>query len=325
MRLLLFAPSYARVAKALDAFASQIDLYVMDAKGRVEHAGRPAALDAVRPEAGWASVETFLAEGGQAYTAALLNSPDLKWVQSELAGLDHKLFSQFLEKGVTLTTSHGQAVGMAEYVFWGVLDHFQGGPARRRAQADRVWKQKPYREISGANWLLVGFGAIGQGVAARARAFGAHVTGIRRSPAPHPDADRIATLKDLPDLLPDADIVVLCCPLTDETRHLADARFFSAMKPGAMFVNVGRGGLVDEPALIAGLEGGVPEHALLDVFETEPLPQDSPFWTHPRVTVTAHTAGVCSGYAARNEALFMENLRRYLAGGPLLHEAAPAA
>jgi phosphoglycerate dehydrogenase-like enzyme len=212
---------------------------------------------------------------------------------------------------------------MAEYVMAGVLDAFQGGAERRRLQAEHRWERQPFREINGSRWLIVGFGAIGKGVADRARAFGAHVTGVRRDQAPDPSAERIAAVSDLPALLPEADVVVLCCPLTAETHHLANAAFFAAMKPGAVFVNVGRGGLVDESALLAALDKGIPEHAVLDVFEAEPLPQDSPFWSNPRVSLTPHSSGMSAGNAPRNDHLFVENLRRYLAKQPLLNEANP--
>ena len=115
-------------------------------------------------------------------------------------------------------------------------------------------------------------------------------------------------------------MVVLSAPLTAETRGIAGAAMFAEMKPGSILVNVGRGGLVNEPALLAALEKGVPEHAVLDVFAAEPLPADSPFWDHPRVSLTAHASAFGSGNAARNDALFVENVRRYVAGEPLISE-----
>ena len=125
-------------------------------------------------------------------------------------------------------------------------------------------------------------------------------------------------------MLPDSDVVVLACPLTAQTRHMANDAFFAALKRGAILVNIGRGGLVDEAALRRGLDAGRPAHAVLDVFETEPLPTDSWLWDHPQVRVSAHCSNDCDGLIARGDALFLENLHRFLAGEALLHEAHPS-
>lgn len=319
MRLLIHETSYRRLEAQITTLAG-VEPLVMDESGTVRLHGEPLAPEDVRPEAGWANNDLFFSSMFRPYLALLMGSPDLKWVQSGAAGVDHPIFQRILERGVAFTTSHGQAVGIAEYVIAGAFDALQQGPARRAAQAAGRWERIRFREVGGTQWLVIGFGAIGQGVAERARALGATVTGIRRSAAPHPAADRMATLADVSDHLAGADVVVLCCPLTEATRRLADAAFFSAMKPGAIFVNVGRGALVDEAALLAALDRGTPEHAVLDVFETEPLPAESRFWSHPRVTLTAHASGDTAGQAPRNDAVFLENLRRFLAGEPLANQ-----
>jgi phosphoglycerate dehydrogenase-like enzyme len=320
MRLLIYGPSYQRLKGEIDATGAEPVLMAEDAS--LSLAGQPVSVEEAKVEAGWANNETFFGPAARDFSIALLKSPTLKWLQSGAAGFDHPIFGQLVERGVALTTSHGQAVGMADYVLWGVLDHFQKGPERRAAQAKGEWARLRYREIDGSRWLVIGFGAIGQGVAERAKAFGAQVIGVRRSQEPH-SAASIVPPDAIEAHLPEADVVVLCVPLTPETRRLAGTEFFAAMKPRSVLVNVGRGGLVDEAALLAALDAGTPEHAVLDVFETEPLRAGSPFWTHPRVTLTAHASGITEGQSARNDELFLQNLRRYVGGEPLLNQADP--
>ncbi|MDB5495056.1 MAG: hypothetical protein JWP86_2393 [Phenylobacterium sp.] len=324
MRLLIYEPSFRRLEATIAGLGPAIDPVLMDEAGGLTHDGQPISIEDAAVEAAWANNEVWLGPVAREFSVAILKSPALKWLQSGAAGFDHPIFGQLVQRGVRLATSHGQAVGMADYVLWGVLDHFQRGPERRAAQAAGDWRRTlRFRELAGSEWLVIGFGAIGQGVGLRARAFGARVTGVRRNPAPDPAADVIAAQAEIPALLPRADVVVLSVPLTPATRHLVDAAFLAAMKPRSVLVNVGRGGLVDEPALLAALDKGAPEHAVLDVFETEPLPKESPFWAHPQVTLTPHLSGATEGQAARNDARFLDNLRRYLAGEPLLNEADP--
>lgn len=323
MRLLIHEKAYRRSRAALDALADRVEPVVMGEDGRLTVGGAEVSVEAAQPEIALTNADAFFSPHAAAFMTAALKAQGLKWVQSGAAGFDHAIFGQLVQKGARLTTNHGQAVGMADYVLWGVLDAFQNGAGRRAAQAAGEWKRLVFREIDGSRWVIVGFGAIGQGVGRRAQAFGAHVTGVRRNIAPNPAADAMAAPSDLPRLLPDADVVVLSVPATADTRGMADAAFFAAMKPGSIFVNVGRGALVDEPVLLAALDRGVPEHAVLDVFETEPLPADSRFWTHPRVTLTPHSSGMSAGNAARNDATFLDNLNRYLAGEPLTNEADP--
>jgi len=322
-RLLIYGPSYDRIKAEVAAVASGLDILVMDRDGVIRLDGAEVSPDEAEPTMAWANHEVFLSPAARNFFVTLLKAPALAWVQSAAAGFDNPAFVELVRKGAMLSTSHGQAVGMADYVMAGVLDHFQRGPERRAAQAAHVWWREGFREVADTTWLIVGYGAIGQGVARRAQAFDARVVGVRRDPSPSPFAERIVGLSALAGELPKADVVVLSIPLNAHTRHLADAAFFGAMKPGSVLVNVGRGGLVDEAALLAALDRGVPEHAVLDVFETEPLPVDSPFWDHPRVSLTGHCSGVTGGENARNQALFLDNLARFTHGAPLLNVADP--
>ena len=318
-RVLFYEPALRRIEHRISAL-SGLEPLVMDTQGKISIDGRAIATEETPIEVGWATSDLF---GGpiREYMIALLKSPSLRWLQSGAAGFDNPVFAQIVAKGARLTTNHSQSVGMAEYVLATVLDHFQRGPDRRKAQREREWARLPYREVMGSRWLILGFGAIGQEVAKRARAFGAHITGVRRKTGAHPLADSMLTPGQTMGALPQADVVVLSLPLSSETDNLVDAGFLSEMSTSSILVNVGRGGLIDEDALLASLAKGVPEHAILDVFRTEPLPADSPFWKHPRVTLTGHASAIGSGLIARTDSLFVENLGRYLRGEPLLNEA----
>jgi phosphoglycerate dehydrogenase-like enzyme len=320
-RLLLFEPAYRRTAAELERLAPDLELALVDREGRITLGGQTVGEDEAQPDWGWFAADSGFGPAGRTLFVAMLKSDRLAWVHTGAAGVDGPVWRQLVDKGARLTTGHGQAISIAEYVIAGVLEHFQRQAERRAEQAARRWTRLPFREIAGTRWLIVGFGAIGQAVAERARAFGAEISGVRRSGESHPAADRMARLEDIRGLLPDADVVVLAAPLNAATAGLADAGFFATMKPRSMLVNIGRGGLVNEAALLAALDAGTPEHALLDVFETEPLPTDSPLWSHPRVSLTAHASAFGSGQTVRNDALFLENLRRRLADEPLLYEA----
>ena len=322
-RLLLYEPAYRRVEQRLPALSDRDELLLLWPDGSLWSNGQRIAAEDARPEIGWVSTDLFVSPAFGTFLATLLQSSALQWVQSGAAGFDRPVFRQFVERGARLTNNHSQAVGMAEYVLWGVLDHLQRGPERRIEQTAHRWTPLRFTEISGSRWLIIGFGAIGQAVGRRVRAFDAHVTGIRRGSEPNAHADAMATPDEIKALLPTSDVVVLSLPLSARTAGMVDAGFLAAMKPGSVLVNVGRGGLVDEAALLAALDRGVPAHAVLDVFQTEPLPAASPFWDHPRVMLTPHASPTGSGLTARSDTLFIDNLGRFLAGTPLLNEIDP--
>lgn len=315
-RLLILEESHRRLAARLPG----------EDRLAIEFAGAPAG-PAGQPTIAWYNHDLYAHYGTplhDGFTRTMLDSPALQWVQSSAAGLDGPVFRRILEKGARLSSSHAQAPAIAEFVMAGVLDHYQDGPDRRAARAARAWRRAPFRELHGSRWLIVGFGAIGQRVAGLARAFGCHVTAVRRDAAATAGADATIAFADLADAMPHADVVVLCVPLAAATRGLVDAPLLACAKPGSMLVNVGRGGLVDEAALLAALDDGRLAHALLDVFATEPLPADSPFWDHPKVAPTPHASGMGSETGARNDDLFIENLHRFLAGEPLLNPVSRA-
>ena len=167
---------------------------------------------------------------------------------------------------------------------------------------EREWRKHEFREVLGTVWLVIGLGTIGVGGCGAARAFGAHVIGARRTPRGDEPVDELVAPEQLQEALSRADVVVLAVPATQDTVGMVDAQFLAHMRPGSVLVNVARGSLVDEGALLVALDRGVPEAALLDVTATEPLPPESPLWTHPRVVLTPHTSALGEGRHARAEA-----------------------
>jgi phosphoglycerate dehydrogenase-like enzyme len=320
MKLVLSEAGLARVENPLRALGLDLELIVVSADGAIRANGQSVSEDALRPETMWMSLDLFVNRGLDPFFRIALSSPLLKWLQTFNAGLDSPLFKKIFDRGVRISNSNAQAPAIAEYILAQVLAEWHPLKAQRAAQAAHEWTRIGFRELSQSRWLIVGYGNIGRETAKRAKSFGAHVTGIRRSPGADPVADVIAPMSELPSLLPASDIVVLTAPLTDATHHLADARFFAAMKDGAIFVNVGRGGLVDETALLAALDTNRPGLAILDVFETEPLPKDTPFWDHPKVRMTAHCSPASTGTFARGDQLFLDNLARYARGETLITE-----
>jgi phosphoglycerate dehydrogenase-like enzyme len=286
-----------------------------------DEAGHTVDWEDARPEVAWGTSDLFR-EGAPigAFFSSLPRLDSLRWFQSPAAGFDSPVFSQLAARGVRITNAHVNSIPIAEFVMRAVLDEFQQAAEWRSLARHRSWRIHDWREVSGSTWLVVGLGAIGSAVAVRARAFGATVIGCRRRPSADDPTDRTVTPDQLPEVVGQADVVVLAAPANPDTIDLVDGALLARMKEGSVLVNVGRGTLVDEGALLAALDRGTPAAAVLDVFRTEPLPDDHPLWAHPSVRVTPHNAAGGMGRLQRQADLFADNLDRYRAGEPLLHD-----
>jgi phosphoglycerate dehydrogenase-like enzyme len=314
--ILMHHNAYARMARDLAARMDRVRVVTMDREGlfHLQPGGEPVETPA--PDVVYGSLDAWFQPKARAFIEGAMAAPRLRWFQSSSAGLDMPIFQQFGAKAEIFTSCHVQSEAMAEWALWQGLDFFRGGPRHRAQQARREWGRFDTREICNSNWLIIGFGSIGAAVGGRVRALGGRVTGVRRSGGTAPEADAIHA-EVRPQDLASADVVLVCLPHSPQTAGMADAAFFAGMAEGALFLNLGRGTLVNEADLIAGLDRGKPAFAALDVTLIEPLPADSPLWSHPKVAITPHDSAHTPGTYRRTDALLLANLDRYLAGEPL--------
>jgi phosphoglycerate dehydrogenase-like enzyme len=280
-----------------------------------------------RVEAAYFSGDLF-PDGARAFFAAALGAPRLEWLQVFNAGVDHPIFARFLERKVRLTTAAGaSAEPIAQTAIAGLLLLARGFPHWLDAQRRRAWEPQPRdatpRDLRGQTLLVFGLGSIGAEIARLGRALGLRVLGVRRGPARGGEpVDELHPPSHLRELLPRADWLAIACPLSDETRGALDAAALALLPRGAHVLNVARGEIVDEPALVEALRSGRLAGAYLDVFHSEPLPSDSPLWSLPNVIATPHNSAASRGNEARQLEIFAENLARYGRGEPLRNEVA---
>ena len=317
MKLLIYRDSYEAVQSELQA-RPEVEPLIMEHDGTITTVAGESANDA-RFEIAWLSRHLFLGEGAPIgpYVKKVLTTPGVRWLQSGAAGFEHPTFQAVLAAGIRLTINDGSSIAIAEYVMAQVMAAFHPDVERAQAQAARAWTRFPFRELYRSRWVILGYGSIGQHVAARASAFGAEVVGIRRSPKPDPHALRVVGIDALNDELAEADVLVICAAANDGNAHLINADRLARMKPDALLVNIARGSIVDEDALVAALDAGRPAMAALDVFEEEPLPEASPLWTHPKVRMTAHCSADTDATGLRGDEVFIEHLDAWLSGAPL--------
>jgi phosphoglycerate dehydrogenase-like enzyme len=245
---------------------------------------------------------------------------NLKWVHSLSAGVEGLVHPAWIASPVVMTNSRGvYTKPMAEYVIAMILAFSRRLNDYFRQQQERKWERLHCFEVDGLTLGIVGLGGIGREIAPRAKGLGMRVIGTRNRPAPEPFVDEVLPANRLDELLRVSDFVVVAAPLVPETRGLLSEARLRLMKPTAYLINVARGPLVDEEALIRILQGGAIAGAALDVFSQEPLPVESPLWGLPNVIVTPHWSASSPHNVTRALDVFAENIRRYQAGEPLLN------
>ena len=261
----------------------------------------------------------------RAFWSVVDGAPALRWLQLVSVGLDHPSYQPSLRRGIRITTAAGtNAEPVALNALTGLLMLARGFPHWVAAQQRHAWApiqtaQLP-RELRGQTALIVGTGQIGGRIAAALQALGVRTVGLRRRPQATPGFDEVYALDTVDAQLPCADWLLLACPLGPQTRGLLDARRLALLPRGAGVVNIARGEIVDEAALLAALQSGQLLGAYLDVFSQEPLPPDSPLWAQPNLILTPHNASASSGTRQRGFELFLRNLRAWLHGEALESE-----
>jgi glyoxylate/hydroxypyruvate reductase len=292
-----------------------------------DHTGVPRALSRAQLER-WSALrrqaDVSFDFDWQAPADMAVNCPRLRWVQGTSAGIGGFLERTGLARtSLVFTTASGvHGTPLAEFALLGLLYFAKDLPGLARRQEQRQWEQHAGGQVAGRRVLLVGLGGVGRSVAALLSAVGVEVIGARRTPPGPGDvagpglAAQVAVGR-IDEVLPDVDALILACPLTDQTRNLIGERELSLMRPGAVLVNISRGQVVVEDALIGALRSGHLGGAFLDVFATEPLPVSSPLWTMPNVVVSPHSASTVAAENALLTELFTDNLQRWLADRPL--------
>lgn len=294
-----------------------------DAQGYARRIKQPRPVFAVMACSTPAEAELHVADAEVLYAwnfprELLPRAKRLRWVQNMGAGVERFLIPE-LPKGVALTRIAGIfGPWMAEYVLGWCLWHTQRTELFRAQQRESRWRQVDPLRLHGAELCIVGLGDIGRTIARAARGVGMRVSGVSQSGRKAPEVDRVYRSRDLVKALASADFVVLTVPLTAVTRGLIGARELASMRPSAWLVNIGRGPIVDEGALLEALSGRRIGGAILDVFDEEPLPADHPLWKLENVVITPHI----SGPSTPDEIgpIFDDNLRRYLARRPLRYQ-----
>ncbi|MDA1100339.1 MAG: NAD(P)-dependent oxidoreductase [Proteobacteria bacterium] len=313
----IYEKTLALIGERLDALALDIIVHAFNKDGWLSVNGASLSPNEAVIDYFWLS-PGISADGCQdAAFELVLACKSVGVLQTFNAGLDNPYYKKISDRGIRICNSSAQAVSISEYVLAHALSLIHPIEQQKAQQARKLWQRTPFREMSRMNWLIIGFGPIGREVAKRVKSFGATTTIIRRSPETSDIVDKSGTMSDLATFLPEADVVVLACSLNDDTRGFADEGFFSALKDDAILINIARGALIVDDAMIRSLDDGRLAAAVLDVFRQEPLPEDDPLWSHPKIRVTPHTSFAGNGSNSRWEQLFLDNVARFASGDPL--------
>ena len=247
-------------------------------------------------------------------------SKNLRWIAASTVGVDWLLFPELIHSDVIVTNSAGVFdVAMAEYTLALVSAACADLHTTIRLQTRREWRHRETARLAGSRALILGAGSIGRTINRVLGRSGVIPQCVGRHSRLDPELGRIASFTELPSLLPSADFVILALPLTAHTRGIFGAPEVALMRPGSWLINLGRGPLIDEPALITALQNGTIGGAALDVFTDEPLPAESPLWDLPNVIVSPHMSGDFRGWDKALVDLFLAQLRRYCSGEPLIN------
>lgn len=258
---------------------------------------------------------------GHIGAADLVKAKSLRWVQVASAGVEGMMYPAFKDSDIILTNSrrmHGSQI--AEHAFALLLSLTRRITTQYDFMKDKRWEKAPCIELAGMTLGILGLGGIGRAIATRAKAFEFNVIAVDPEPMEKPESvTELGNLDWLAEFMAKSNVVVVCCPITPETHKLLSHGEFNQMQDGSYLVNISRGKVVDEDALIAALRSGKLAGAGLDVTYTEPCPLESPLWTEPNVILTAHTAGGSQHIQARTMRLFIDNLHCYVKGEPLIN------
>ena len=252
---------------------------------------------------------------------ALPHATSLQWVMQPFVGVERSMYPAFKESPITLINSKRlYGPQLAEHAFALLLSLTRGINTQLDLMREKEWKWLSCVEVSGMTMGILGLGGIGRAVAQRAKAFDFDVIAVDPEPMEKPDTvDELGQLDQLHEFLSRSEVLTVCCPITPQTHKLLSHAEFDALPEGCYFVNVSRGKVVDEDALVAALKSGKLAGAGLDVTYTEPCPQDNPLWTLPNVILTSHTAGASQNIAKRAMQTFLDNMHRYVNREPLIN------